>query len=60
MIVTATRVVRDEGTIVVFAGTDAQGDARRFGVDHRLAWDLADRIADEGEVACHVESWQVL
>ena len=55
-LVTVISLVRDEGTVVLF-GTD---DGRTIAVDHRVAQGLAERLYEEGEVSCAVESWQVV
>lgn len=61
-----TLTVRDDttieshGTIIVFTGTDDTGRTVRFGVDHRPAGHLLDRLREVGELDVHVEGWQIL
>ena len=51
--------VADEGTLVLFAGTDeATGDRVTFGVDHRMAQPLLDPETDIELL--DVEDWAVL
>jgi hypothetical protein len=52
---------RDEGTVVVFAGTDQDGGHVTFGADHRAAQDVISGIrdSDDGQVVAEVEPWQV-
>lgn len=50
----------DHGTIVVFTGTNDDGDTITFGVDHRPAQGLLDALDTEGTIDAEVESWQVL
>ena len=50
----------DQGSVLVFTGTDAQGRVVRFGVDHRPAHGLIEAVEAEGTIPCHVEPWQVL
>lgn len=59
--VTVDTIVRDEGTIVIFSGTDEAGREIHFGVDHRLAIPLADGLLnDPTPPVCYVAPWQVL
>ena len=53
-------VTRDEGTIVVFAGTlvDTDQDVH-IAVDHRMAGPLAEALEYE-EPLVDVESWQII
>jgi hypothetical protein len=65
MLVNVTEVIRDEGTVVVFAGQETGTGIRsiHFAVDHRLARDLIEAIADgeDGEAPlAEVEEWQIL
>lgn len=47
-------------TIITASGLNEKGDRVTFGGDWRPMRDLAEIIEYEGEVECHVESWQVL
>lgn len=61
MIVNVTEVDLPPFTSVgVATGTDEAGNTVRFGIDHRPAAGLIDLLAEEGEVACEVEEWQIL
>jgi hypothetical protein len=52
---------RDEGTIIVFTGTDENGDRVTFGADHRPATALYEAALEQDEPVCaEVESWQVI
>lgn len=53
---------RDEGTIIVFTGTDDEtGDRVTFGADHRPATALYEAALEQSEpVAAEVEPYQVL
>ena len=61
--VNATDVLADEGTVVLFLGTDVKdGRTITFAVDHRLAQDI---IASEdwqggGSPLVFVEPWQIM
>jgi hypothetical protein len=52
--------VSDQGTIVVFTGTDDEERIVTFGVDHRVAQDIVNLVREQGELVCGVEDWQVL
>lgn len=58
MLVTAEEVIRDDGTIVVFAGTfiSDKGAVHRcfFGADHRPAQDIISAIAAGETPECEV------
>jgi hypothetical protein len=53
---------RDEGTVVVFTGTDEEtGDKVSFGADHRPAQELYDAALEQSEpVVAEVDDFQVL
>lgn len=54
------RIVRDEGSVVLFAGDNDYGEMITFACDHRPAQDLATRILEGDEVVeCEVEDWQI-
>ena len=59
--ITATALVRDEGTIVVFEGEDEEsGEVVTFACEHRPARDIAWAI-EVGEMPlCDVPSWAIL
>lgn len=50
----------DQGSVVVFTGTDSHDRVVTFAVDHRPARDIVALVQQEGELACQVEDWQVL
>lgn len=50
----------DEGTVVVFTGTDEQQRLVTFGVDHRNARDIVAIVREQGELVVGIDSWQVL
>lgn len=52
--------VVDQGSIVVFTGTDNQERLVVFGVDHRPASGLIEAVREQGSIPCQVEDWQVL
>lgn len=64
MIVHAGELLMGSGSVWLFEGVAEVGDDDgmlvTFGVDHRIAQDLAALIEEEGEVACWVEEWQIL
>ncbi len=60
MLVTAFEHEAFGGSIVIFHGEDDRGRPVRFGVDHRIAQDLAEFIEAEGPIDCEVEDWQVI
>jgi len=60
MQVNVTEVVKDEGTIVIFGGTEVKdGRYVRFACDHGPAQDLMDALMEESPLV-EVESWQGL
>jgi hypothetical protein len=50
----------DQGTVVVFTGTDEHQRIVTFAVDHRPAQDIVDIIRGAGELVVGIESWQVI
>jgi hypothetical protein len=59
-VVDVTRVVRDEGTIVVMEGVREDGAHVQIALDHRMARPIAEAL-DRGEYPhCWVEPYQVL
>ncbi len=58
--VTATRLVADEGSVVVFEGHDDAGTYITFGSDHRPAQQIVEAIEEEGEARVEVPIWAVL
>lgn len=50
----------DEGSVVVFTGTDNNDRIVTFAVDHCPAQDIVALVREHGELACAVEDWQVL
>jgi hypothetical protein len=56
---TVTSVVNDEGTIVQFAGTDAEGNPVTVAADHRMAQAIADAIAEDGYAEVSAPSYMV-
>lgn len=59
LIIHEAHPVRDEGTVVVFEGFDADdGEVVWFGVDHRFA-PLVALVAEEGQ-GVGIGEWQVL
>lgn len=60
MNVNVDRIVRDEGSVVIFGGDNVYGEMIEFAVDHRPAQALASAIL-EGEEAIEVwvEEWQI-
>ena len=64
MIVTVDNMTPDAGTVWVASGITKcrPGSLVRvdFGVDHRVAQNLYEAVAYEGEIDCEVEGWQVL
>ena len=62
-LVTVKRLVEDQGTIVIFEGTDqVSGETVWFGADHRPAHAMLERgLQVDGEaMVVEVEPWQVL
>lgn len=53
-------VLRDEGTVVVFAAETDAGQPIAIAVDHRSAQAITDALWDEDRVYAQVEPWQVL
>jgi hypothetical protein len=52
---------RDEGTVIVFTGTDENGDRVTFGADHRPATALYEAALEQSEPVCaEVDDHQVL
>lgn len=51
-----THVLRDEGTVVLFATKDD----RVIAVDHREAIGLVELLDEHGEVPVYVEDWQII
>lgn len=60
MNLSVTRMVRDEGSIVVFAGTDDEGREVHFGCDHGPAQEVVERIIERGTVQVAIDSWQIV
>jgi hypothetical protein len=62
VIVTVSHVVADQGTIVIFDGTDEYGNDVRFAADHRQAQAIADALAyeDDDNILATVPRWAVL
>lgn len=60
MVITATELVSDEGTVLLFGGTAENGEHVTFAVDHRPGWPLVEALDELGEVAVEVEDWAVL
>lgn len=60
MSVAVTRLVEDQGTIVVFEGTTENGNTIWFGADHRPAQDIADALQRGEAPEVEVEGWQVI
>lgn len=58
--VTVTGLVRDEGTVLVFAGTDENGEARGFVADHRAGWRIVDALDAGEEVVADVPGWALV
>jgi hypothetical protein len=57
------RVCKDEGTVVVFAGYDVQGDTElvvRFAVDSHAADDIVRLMIEQDEPVVLLEDWMVL
>jgi hypothetical protein len=51
---------RSEGTVIVFTGTDENGDRVTFGADHRPAEALYEAALESGDpVTADVDEWQV-
>jgi hypothetical protein len=61
IVVDITRLVRDEGTIVVFEGIEeGNGDLVQIAVDHRMAQPIASAL-DRGEEAhAWAEGYQII
>lgn len=59
---TVTRLVRDEGTVVVFEGSDNNADGRLicFAADHRPAQDIVWALEAGEDVQVVVEPWQLV
>jgi len=60
MNVTATRLVDDHGTIVIFEGMDATGEIVYFASDHRPAQAIADAIDLGEEPICEVPDYMLM
>jgi hypothetical protein len=61
MIVYVTKVEWSPGSVVLISGLeDETGDQVTFGVDHRIAADLAEAVEQQGEIPCAVEGWQIM
>ena len=60
MIVTVTRAVRNEGTIIVLEGTTANGHLIQFAADHRPANAIIEALDAGEDVRCEIAPWQVL
>lgn len=60
MELTVDRLVRDEGTVVVFSGLDSKGLRHDFAVDHHCAQDIVDAFDGEDAIVVEVEPWQML
>lgn len=61
--VTATALVENQGTILVFEGVADLEDGPvivTFAADHRPGYDIADAIAVHGEAVCGVPANMVL
>lgn len=56
MILSATHVDQDHGTIVTFA----TGEGPIIAVDHRIASELNAIIIDQGPTDVEVEAWQIV
>lgn len=59
-LVTVTEFVRDEGTVLVFAGFDEDGDRVLFAADHRPGHDLAAALSRGEQPQAEVEPWQIV
>lgn len=58
--VVVTRVVRDEGSIVVLEGIAEDGGRVEFAADHRPAHAIAASLDAGARPLAEVEPWQVL
>lgn len=61
VIVSSSDPFNGGGTVIRCTGTSEDGTKRiTFAGDHRAMLGLMDLLQAEGEVACEVESWQIL
>jgi len=60
MTITATAVIEDHGSIVVFEGRDEEGWAVQFAADHRPAAELVQAIGEFGEAQCEVPGYMMM
>jgi hypothetical protein len=58
--ITATNLLRDEGTLVVFQGEDEDGTSVTFAVEHRYARDIAAAIVNGETPVCMVPDHLVI
>jgi hypothetical protein len=55
-----TGPVRDEGTVFLLKGVDAQGDSWVFAADHRPAQAILEALEADEVVEVSIEDWQIL
>ena len=60
MRISATEVVRDEGTMIVFAGIDDDGINRTFAADRRAAGSILAAMSRGHAPVCDVPRWALL
>ena len=58
--VTVTGIVADHGSIIVFIGTDAEGQTVTFGADHRPGEVIAEALAAGEWPVVGLEGWEIL
>ena len=58
--ITATKPIADEGTLVVFQGTDEDGAIVNFVVEHRYAQDVVNALNAGEEPVCAVPDYMIL
>lgn len=59
IVVTVTELVQDEGSVVLFSGTDESGHQLIFGADHRAAQDLATALESGESPVAAIPGWSI-